>query len=92
MMRKIINILLYPLKLTSLFLIYVYKLLISPLLPKNCMYTPSCSTYAVQAIKKHGVISGTVLAVKRICRCSPNHKGGIDEVPLSIKGEDKWLF
>ena len=92
MMRKLINIPLFPLKLIALLLIYLYKFLISPLLPKTCIYTPSCSTYAAQAIKKHGIIDGTILAVKRICRCSPHHKGGLDEVPLSIKGEDKWLF
>lgn len=92
MMRKLANILLYPLKLVFLGLVYFYKLAISPLLPHTCIYNPTCSTYAVQAINKHGTIRGSVLAAKRIFRCTPKHQGGHDPVPLNIKGEDKWLF
>ena len=92
MMRKLINILLYPLKLIVLGLVYLYRFLISPLIPHTCIYTPTCSTYSIQAIQKHGVIRGTILAGKRILRCTPKHKGGHDSVPLNIKGEDKWLF
>lgn len=92
MMRKLFNILLYPLKLVFIGFIYLYKFLISPLIPHTCIYTPTCSKYAVEAIHKHGVINGTVLSAKRILRCTPNHKGGYDSVPLNIKGEDKWLF
>ncbi len=92
MMRKIVNILLFPLKLVFLFFIYFYKVLISPLLPKTCIFTPTCSTYAVQAIKKHGPITGAWLSAKRILKCNPKSKGGQDLVPINLKGEDKWLF
>ncbi|MGI5842200.1 MAG: membrane protein insertion efficiency factor YidD [Christensenellales bacterium] len=91
-MRKLISILLFPLKLILMFLVYFYKFLISPFLPKTCPHTPTCSTYALQALKKHGAIGGTILAAKRIARCTPNCKGGEDFVPINLKGEDKWLF
>jgi putative membrane protein insertion efficiency factor len=91
-MRKIFSVLLFPLKLIFLFFVYFYKILISPLLPKTCRFTPTCSTYAVQAIKKHGPISGSILSAKRILRCTPASKGGEDFVPINLKGEDKWLL
>lgn len=91
-MRKLVNLLLYPLKILFLFFIYFYKFLISPFLPRTCSFTPTCSTYAVQSIKKHGVINGTVLSIKRILKCTPKNKGGVDFVPINLKGEDKWLF
>jgi putative membrane protein insertion efficiency factor len=47
----------------------------------ECPYIPSCSQYAVEAIEKHGVIKGGLLAVWRILRCNPFSKGGIDPVP-----------
>lgn len=91
-MRKLTSILLFPLKIIFIFLVYFYKLLISPLLPRTCSFTPTCSTYAVQAIKKHGPITGALLSAKRILRCTPSSKGGEDFVPVNLKGDDKWLF
>ncbi|MDE5981736.1 MAG: membrane protein insertion efficiency factor YidD [Duncaniella sp.] len=58
-----------------------YKLCISPLLPPACRFTPSCSTYAMEAILKHGVFRGSWLAVKRILRCHPWGGSGYDPVP-----------
>ena len=58
-----------------------YKRHISPLLPNACIYTPTCSEYAMEAIQKHGVIKGTGLAIWRILRCNPFMKGGYDPVP-----------
>lgn len=58
-----------------------YKLFISPLLPPSCRYQPTCSTYAMQAIERFGVIQGGWMAVKRILRCHPFHPGGYDPVP-----------
>jgi putative membrane protein insertion efficiency factor len=92
MLKQITNVLLYPFKLIALGLIGFYKILISPLLPRTCIYTPTCSTYAFNAIQKHGFFLGSILACKRICRCTPKHQGGHDPVPLNLKGEDKWLF
>lgn len=91
-MRKLFSILLFPLKLFFIFLVYIYKIFISPLLPRTCIYAPSCSTYAVQAIQKHGPLKGTALTANRILRCNPSSKGGLDFVPINLKGEDKWLF
>ncbi len=68
-----------------IFFINGYKQLISPLLGNNCRFTPSCSTYAVQAIERFGVIKGTWLAVLRIVKCHPLNEGGEDPVPPSKK-------
>ena len=61
--------------------IRVYKPLISPLLPRCCRFTPSCSTYALQALAKYGPIRGSYLAVRRILRCHPWGGSGYGPVP-----------
>lgn len=61
--------------------IKLYKLLISPLLPASCRYYPTCSTYAVLAIRKFGIIKGGFLSVKRILSCNPFGGSGFDPVP-----------
>lgn len=58
-----------------------YQRHISPLTPPACRYTPTCSQYAVEAIRKHGPFRGTWLAVKRILRCNPWGGSGYDPVP-----------
>ena len=57
-----------------------YARVISPLLPPRCKYHPSCSTYAVQAIDRYGILRGSVLAVWRLLRCNPWSHGGYDPV------------
>ncbi|OQB73085.1 MAG: putative membrane protein insertion efficiency factor [bacterium ADurb.Bin132] len=64
-----------------LFLISVYRTLISPIIPSRCIYTPTCSRYAYDAILKYGPIKGGFLAIKRILRCRPGMPGGYDPVP-----------
>lgn len=64
-----------------LLLIWFYQYCISPLLPKVCRYTPSCSVYAVEAIRKHGPFKGVWLAARRILRCHPWGGSGYDPVP-----------
>lgn len=64
-----------------IFLIRLYKKYISPLKGRTCIYTPSCSSYAILAIQKYGALKGSYLALKRILRCHPFHKGGYDPVP-----------
>ncbi len=59
----------------------VYSRLISPALPARCKYYPTCSAYAEEAIRTHGVIRGGALAAWRIVRCNPFSHGGVDEVP-----------
>ncbi|WP_346674454.1 membrane protein insertion efficiency factor YidD [Enorma phocaeensis] len=58
-----------------------YQSFISPLLPASCIYRPTCSQYAAQAIERYGVIRGFLLALRRIMRCNPLHSGGYDPVP-----------
>lgn len=61
--------------------IRLYQKFISPLFPARCKYYPTCSCYAVDAYKKHGVIKGTVLTGWRLLRCNPWSLGGVDKVP-----------
>jgi uncharacterized protein len=72
-----------PLALTSavMFTVRVYQRLISPLFPATCRYVPSCSEYAVQALRKHGLVRGTKYAAARLLRCHPWAEGGMDPVP-----------
>jgi len=58
-----------------------YRLVISPLIGSNCRYHPTCSSYALEALEKHGAMKGGQLAVKRILKCHPLGGSGIDNVP-----------
>ena len=68
-------------KAALLLLIRFYRAAISPLFPPSCRYVPTCSAYAMEAIEKYGAWRGGWMAVKRILRCNPFHKGGYDPVP-----------
>ena len=61
--------------------IRAYQLLVSPLLPPSCRFLPTCSDYAQEAIRRHGVRRGLVLAVRRLARCHPWGGSGWDPVP-----------
>jgi len=61
--------------------IHLYRWFLSPYLGRHCRFEPSCSTYALEAIEKHGVLCGYGLAAKRICRCHPWGAAGYDPVP-----------
>ena len=60
----------------------LYRGLISPALPRRCKYEPTCSAYAVEALRAHGPLRGTVLAVWRLLRCNPFSHGGYDPVEV----------
>ncbi len=62
-------------------IIKAYQKLISPLFPKSCRFYPTCSSYAIQAIQTHNIFYALFLSIKRILKCNPFFKGGIDEVP-----------
>lgn len=69
---KLRNIYILPIKL--------YQLILSPFFGRNCIYHPTCSNYAIQAIRKKGIFLGTIMGSYRILRCNPWGKGGYDPV------------
>ncbi len=84
---------LLPFKFLFCLPIYLYKYLISPCLPHVCRFVPSCSNYAIGAIKEFGIFKGSTLAAKRLAKCTPHSKfSGFDPLPINIKGESKWLL
>lgn len=77
MIKKIFQLLAMPLIL----LIKIYQLLISPLFPPSCRFTPTCSEYTLEALKKYGILKGGWLGFRRIIRCHPWGSSGYDPVP-----------
>ena len=63
------------------YLVRVYRWLISPMLPPACRFHPSCASYAEEALARHGALRGGWLAARRVCRCGPWNTGGYDPVP-----------
>lgn len=70
-----------PFQSFFIFLIKGYQNFLSPLKPPTCRFTPSCSHYGIEALKKHGVIKGIYFTISRIMRCHPWSEGGHDPVP-----------
>ena len=70
-----------PIARAAVGVIEFYRRYLSPLLPRTCRYEPTCSAYAVGAIRTHGFFRGVALAVRRIARCHPFNPGGVDPVP-----------
>jgi uncharacterized protein len=73
-------------------LVYAWRFTFGIFLPPSCKYYPSCSEYALQALRRHGLVKGTLLAGWRLLRCNPWSHGGVDHVPergskLSLRGE-----
>lgn len=64
-----------------LLLIHGYRTFISPLLPPTCRFQPTCSQYALTAVERFGLVKGSMLTLRRICRCHPFSPGGYDPVP-----------
>lgn len=76
-MKKLLKIVSYP----FIFLVRIYQVVISPITPATCRYTPTCSHYTIEALKKHGLFKGGKLSIKRIFRCHPWGGSGYDPVP-----------
>jgi uncharacterized protein len=66
---------------TVVLLLRVWQLVVSPLYGPTCRFYPSCSTYALEAVDRHGIVRGGWLAIKRLGRCHPWNPGGVDLVP-----------
>jgi len=78
------------LKYICIFLVRLYQKVISPLIGPHCRFTPTCSSYAIDAYRKHGFFKGSILTLWRLLRCNPFGKGGFDPVPdhfLNRKGK-----
>lgn len=80
-MKKLWRIITKILEWVLLIPIFFYRKSISPMFPPCCRFTPTCSQYAVEAIKKHGPFYGLYLAIRRIIRCNPWGGSGYDPVP-----------
>ena len=65
--------------------VHAYRYTLRPLLPPSCRFFPSCSEYALEAIRRHGGLSGSALALGRLCRCHPWNAGGVDPVPHTFQ-------
>lgn len=70
-----------PVSRVLTFLISAYRYLVSPMLGLHCRFHPSCSAYALEALERHGALHGGWLALRRLGRCHPWHRGGHDPVP-----------
>ncbi len=79
--KQIYNIIIKTITFPFLIVIKIYQWLISPLIPSSCRYTPTCSHYTVEALKKHGLFKGGWLGIKRISKCHPWGGSGHDPVP-----------
>jgi len=62
-------------------LVQAYRFAVSPFMPRCCRFHPSCSAYALEALRRHGLVRGGWLTVKRLARCQPFCEGGVDPVP-----------
>ena len=71
------KIFIYPL----IFIIKIYQFIISPLIGQNCRYFPTCSEYAIESLKLHGLLRGSFLAIRRILKCHPFGNHGFDPIP-----------
>jgi hypothetical protein len=78
MLKKIIT---YP----FILLIRFYQVAISPYTPATCRFSPTCSSYSLEALKVHGLLKGGWLSIKRICKCHPWGSSGYDPVPKKGK-------
>jgi uncharacterized protein len=79
-----------PLAGMLIVIVRAYQRWISPMLAPSCRFYPSCSTYAVTAIARHGAVRGSALALWRLLRCHPFNRGGVDQVPARSSDRPRW--
>lgn len=72
--------------------ILFYKKAFSPIVGRDCIYTPTCSMYTLDAIYKHGVLAGCAMGAARVLRCNPFARGGFDPVKENLRGSAKWTL
>ena len=70
-----------PLTYIAYLIVKAYQVVVSPLLGANCRYNPTCSAYALEALKKFGILKGGLLSIKRVAKCHPWGGSGHDPVP-----------
>lgn len=73
-------------------LILFYKKVFSPVMGRDCIYTPTCSMYTLDAIQKYGAFAGGLMGAARILRCNPFARGGFDPVKENLRGNAKWTL
>lgn len=79
----------YMFKFIVIILVRFYQYSISPLFPSACRYTPTCSSYMIDAVKEWGALKGSWLGIKRIARCRPSGSYGYDPVPKNCGCKDE---
>ena len=79
-----------PVRMMLIGLIRLYQLTLSGWLGGQCRFSPTCSRYAEQSIRTHGVVRGTALAAWRLARCGPFTKGGVDHVPPARRRDPEY--
>ncbi|MEA1873773.1 MAG: membrane protein insertion efficiency factor YidD [Bacteroidota bacterium] len=80
-MNKILSLIKRVITLALIAIVKFYKLVISPWTPSSCRHVPTCSSYAIEALQKHGPVKGLWLSVKRLSKCHPWGTSGYDPVP-----------
>ena len=91
-MKKVFKAIIAIPKYLALSVVALFKFCISPFIPHACKFTPTCSIYASQCFAEWGFFVGLFLTIKRLARCNPKSKGGLDTVPLNPKKKYKYFM